>query len=154
MIDPVTQAVLQRIIRREGRSLLQYVSESFPWTAPGENGAVVRLREIAAEENNSTAALVRYVSKRRMTPPYLGAYPMAFTNINYLSLAHLLPHLAEAQKRAIAELEADLAKLNDEEARAYLRNILDMKRRHEKELERLKSAPAAAPPPTPAVTSH
>src|SRR5207253_7769221 len=65
VIDPVTQAVLQRIIRREGRSLLQYVSESFPWTAPGENGAVVRLREIAAEENNSTAALVRYVSKRR-----------------------------------------------------------------------------------------
>src|SRR5205807_2321530 len=96
--------LLQDMVRKEGRSLLQYVSESFPWTTHKNHQALPVLFEMAKEEEQGAAAIVRLLVANRVRPPYLGAYPMSYTTINYMSLDFLLPHLIDFENRRIAEL--------------------------------------------------
>jgi hypothetical protein len=147
--DATLEPLLQTVIRREGRSLLQYVGESFPWTTPEHQALLGELRQLTAEENEAVAGLARFLRKRRLTPPYLGAYPMNFTSYGFVSLEYMLPLLVENQRRAIAELERDLDRLHDDAARAELRKVLEMKQRHLKQLEGL-----AAGKPGPATVKH
>src|SRR5690242_19805271 len=117
MIDAPTYTLLQGLMRREGRSLLQYVREAFPWTNAEEGDALARLRTIIEEEDRSLAALGRFLTRNHRTLPYLGSFPMDFTTLNFVSLDHLLPQLVDSQRRAIADLERDLNNLGDPEAR-------------------------------------
>jgi hypothetical protein len=144
MIDDKTAALLQAIIRREGRSLLQYVSEAFPWITAKERDALARLQEITAQERDGVTRLAEFLIRCRIPPPYLGAYPMDFTTINYVSLDHLLPLLVTHQRRDIADLERDLNQITDAEARTEVQAILDAKRQH---LQSLESLAAAHPEP-------
>lgn len=137
MISPHDAARLEAIIRREGRSLLQYVSDSFPWVREGTDEALNRLQQVIREERDAVTALSRFLIRRRHTPPYLGPYPMAFTTINFVSLDYLLPHLVEQQRRAIAELEKDRQALADAEAKAEVDKVLQMKRQHLEALQAL-----------------
>jgi hypothetical protein len=143
MISPQDAARLEGIIRREGRSLLQYVSEAFPWVRTGTDEALTRLQQLVGEERDAVAALSRFLVRRRHTPPYLGSYPMAFTTMNFVSLDFLVPRLAEQQRRAIAELEKDRQALTDAEAKVEVDKVLQMKRQHLQTLEALAPATAA-----------
>jgi hypothetical protein len=129
-MDSVTKALLQDIVRREGRSLLQYVFEAFPWTGASERNALGKIETIVKEEQQGAAALISLLFKKHMTPPYLGAYPMTFTNLNYISLDHLLPLLIEYQRQRVGDLETYLTRIADRDAVAVVRQILDYKRRH------------------------
>ena len=104
-MDASTAAMLQDLVRKEGRSLLQYVSESFPWTTPHNGQAVPLLLAMVKEEQEATGKAVALLLKNHHRPPYLGAYPMSFTTINYMSMGFLLPYLIDFEKRRIAELE-------------------------------------------------
>ncbi len=137
MIAAQDAALLEAVIRREGRSLLQYQSEAFPWPKSSGDPTPQRVRELAREEREAVGSLVRFLSRRRHTVPYLGAFPMAFTTMNFMSLDFVLPRLAEDGRRAVADLERDRAALSDAEARAELDRFLEMKRRHQKALEAL-----------------
>jgi len=139
-MDPQSQRILQGIVRREGRSLLQYLSDAFPWTTINEGDALARVQQFVKEERESTAALVRFLQRRRVTPPYFGAYPMSFTTLNFITLDHLLPLLVDAERKAIAALESDLARVTDPEARNLLQGMVEMKRGHEKALEEMAAA--------------
>jgi hypothetical protein len=137
-------ALLEALVRREGRSLLQYVSAAFPWPkAPGDP-TPDRVRDLAREERDALASLTKFLTRRRHVVPYLGAFPMAFTTMNFVSLDYLLPRLADDGRRSVAALERDRAALADGDARAELDQFLDLKRRHLKTLEALATAPAAA----------
>jgi hypothetical protein len=129
-MDAATAALLQEMVRKEGRSLLQYVSESVPWTTPKNHYALPVLLDMVKEEQDGAAAIVKLLLENRVRPPYLGAYPMSFTTINYMSLDFLLPYLIDFEKRRIAELAQDLAMVSDDEAKQLLRTLLDMKQRH------------------------
>ena len=50
MIDAQTYSRLQDIIRREGRSLLQYAVESFPWTNSSADARPAVLLQAAQDE--------------------------------------------------------------------------------------------------------
>src|SRR5260370_37450263 len=100
-MDASTAAILQSIIARESRSLLQYVRESFPWTTMEEQHVLAALNQLTAEEQQAAAVLGRLLFRRRRQTPYVGPYPVAFTNINYLSLDHLLPLLTRHHRPAI-----------------------------------------------------
>src|SRR5947209_16586882 len=139
-MDVQSQRILQHIVRREGRSLLQYMSDAFPWTTLGEGEVLARVQQFVKEERDSVARLVRFLQRRRVTPPYFGAFPMSFTTLNFITLDHLLPLLVRAERKAIAELEHDLAFLTDPEARQLIQDMVEMKRRHEKTLEELAAA--------------
>jgi hypothetical protein len=129
-MEPAAAALLQDLVRKEGRSLLQYVTESFPWTTPKTHHILPVLVDMAKDEQEGAAAVVRLLVKNRLRPPYLGAYPMSFTTINYMSLEFLLPYLIDFEARRIGELEKDLAVPSDDETRQLLQSLLDMKRRH------------------------
>ena len=84
--------------------------------------------------------------------PSEGTHPTTWDNTVYIVHPSLLDLLVQGvtSNRELAERLV----VTENTVKYHLRNILDMKRRHEKELERLKSAPASPLPPTTAVTSH
>jgi hypothetical protein len=143
VIDRDTYLCLQDVIRREGRSFLQYADESFPWTTSADGTAVQTLRTLAVEEREATAALSRFLARNRLSPPYLGAYPSYFTCYNYMSVAKLVPLLVQHQQTSLAALERDLAGIHDADARLQVQQVVEMKQRHLKSLEIL-GAPAGA----------
>ena len=146
MIDAPTQALLQDVLRRESLALLQYIRDAFPWTSLEEQEAWPKLRRVVEEEAHALAELGQFLARRRVPLPYVGAFPMDFTTINFVSLDFVVPRLLDEQRREVAALEADLARVSDPEAREQLRRLLDLKRRHLPVLEGLASAP-----PEPAV---
>ena len=150
MIDGAAYVLLQDVIRREGRSFLQYAGESFPWSTVKEKESVDRLKTIVAEERAGAASLSRFLSRNRLTPPYLGAYPSYFTSYNYLALDKLLPLLVMHQQRSIQALEKDLDELQDSAARKEVQQALAMKNRHLGALEALTAGKPFAPKGTPA----
>ena len=129
-MEVTTAAILQGLVRKEGRSLLQYVGESFPWTTAKNHHALPVLQGLIDEEQKATAGIVQYLVKNRVRPPYLGAYPMSFTTINYMSLDFLLPLLKDFEKRRIAELEKSQILVIEEEPKQLLHALIDMKKRH------------------------
>jgi hypothetical protein len=137
VIDARTYAVLQDIVRRESRSLLQYVGDAFPWTTPEARGTLTQLQKLVAEERQATDDISRFLFRHHLTPPYLGSYPSDFTTINFVSLEHLLPLLTDAERRAVANLERDLSSIGDPVARGLVQKLLDMKRQHLKALDAL-----------------
>jgi hypothetical protein len=144
VIAPQDAARLERVIRREGRSLLQYLSEAFPWPKTSGDPTPQKVRDLAREERDAIGTLVRFLARRRHTVPYLGAFPMGFTSMNFIALDRALEHLVADGRRAVAALEDDRAALTDADARAELEQFIDLKRRHLKALEALATAPAAA----------
>jgi hypothetical protein len=140
MLDAATRARLQELLRRESRSFLQYISDSFPWTTSEEKDALTQLQLLAEEERQATAGLAKFLARQRLALPYLGSYPVAFTTLNFVSLDHLLPMLIDAERRAIAELEDDLSQFTDHDCRLQVQKLLDMKQQHLKALEALAAA--------------
>jgi rubrerythrin len=137
VIDAPTYALLQDIIRREARSLLHYVAESYPWTAADEQADLDQLRQIIEEEQAAIGDLVQLLSRLHLAPPYLGTYPSHFTTINFVSLDHLTPQLVDFERETITALEKELPQVSDSEAQEEIRRLLDMKRRHLKALEQM-----------------
>jgi len=140
VIDVQSLALLQGIVRRESRSLLQYIHDSFPWTSAGEESALTQIRQCAEEERESAAVLVRWLARRRQIVPTLGPYPSGFTTINYASLDYILPKLAAEEREGLANLEKDLALITDADARALVSALIDKKRQHLKIVEELAAA--------------
>ena len=141
MIEAPTQAVLQDVLRREGLSLLQYIRDAFPWTTVEEQEAWSLLRRAVDEDTQGLTELAQFLARRRVPLPYIGMFPVDFTSINFVSLDFVAPLLLNEQRREVAALEADLARLGDAEARAELQRLLDLKRRHLTVLEGLVAAP-------------
>jgi rubrerythrin len=135
-----TLTLLQEVARREGRSLFQYVRDAFPWTTASELEALAQVQKLTEEEREGVARLVQFLVKQHHTFPNLGTYPSSFTNINYISLEHLLPMLADYEQKSITELERDLSSVSDLEAKRLLEQILATKRRHLEALETLAAA--------------
>ena len=143
MIDREAYGLLQDVIRREGRSFLQYAGESFPWSTTKDQETMGKLKNLMTEEREGAEVLSRFLVKHRLAPPYLGSYPSYFASYNYLSLDKLLPLLLVHQHKMIEALTGDLAQLKDGESRKALQQALVMKNRHLQALQEL-NGPAAA----------
>jgi hypothetical protein len=137
MMDAQTQALLQAVLRRASLSLLQYGGQAFPWAGADEREALAQLRQVVEEDRCGTTELGRYLARKRIMPAYIGSYPTAFTSMGFVSLRFLVPKLVAAQRQEIANLERDLAAVQDPEAREQLQKLLDLKRRHLPVLEGL-----------------
>jgi hypothetical protein len=140
MTDAQTLPVLQQVVQRESRSLLQYIREAFPWTTAGDHAAWTQLQQLIDEQRQGVGALVQFLTRRLHTFPYLGSYPAGFTTVNFVALDHLLPLLVDEQRQAVTALEQALLQLSDSEARGQVQTYLEMKRRHLKNLETLAPA--------------
>jgi hypothetical protein len=129
-MDAGSYTLLSRLIAMGSGSLLQYVRESFPWSADPAHTAVQAVVEIANEERDEVTRFVRMLQKKRLRLPPMGAYPSHFTTINFCSLDYLLPKLIVEHQKEIAEIEAKLHSAGDEDIRKLAAGYLDMKRRH------------------------
>jgi hypothetical protein len=147
MIDARTQALLQDIVRRASRSMLQYVGESYPWAGDGEADLLAQVHAVIAEEEQAIEGLAGFLRKKRIGLPYLGSYPERFTNINYVSLDYLLPRLLDWQRGWAGILEKDAALIADPDARAEVEKLLAVARRHVGELEKLALSIRSEPRP-------
>ena len=141
MSDAIT---LPALLRRESRSLLQYVRESFPWSQVKDRDTSARVLSAGVTEGGILMQLGRLLQKRRIVMPALGAYPSSFTSVNYVALSYLIPRLVAAQRLLLADLERDLHNVQDDEIRALLDAFRELKRRHLAELESLVGAGKAA----------
>jgi hypothetical protein len=147
VIDPQTRDALTQLARRESRSLLLYVRDAFPWTTMEDQAALGQLQRLVAEEEEANAAIIRYLYKQRVPLPYVGAYPMSFTTINFVSLEHLLPLLIDYEQRSQAQAQEALSLVRDEGARALVQRLIELKHNHLQELRALeRSAPHALEP--------
>jgi hypothetical protein len=156
VIDAQTQALLQEVLRREGRSELMYVAEAYPWASARGSAAREALQRLIREEADALTALGRWMARRRVPLPYLGAFPTGFTTINFLALDYLLPRLRDLQREAVARLGRDAHGVTDPEARAQLERLLELKQRHLATLESLAASgpPAGQPVAHVAAVSH
>jgi hypothetical protein len=144
VIDARDADLLKEIVRRESRSLLQYVGDSFPWTTRQERETLPMLRSMIEEEREAAAALARFLASQRQTPPYLGAFPQSFTTINFISLDYLLPKLVDSEREDIALLEHSETVATDSDARAHIERILNIKRQHLETLQKLSDQPVTS----------
>jgi hypothetical protein len=137
MDDVRNLQTLEGIIYREGRSFLQYVRESFPWTTPTEKDLLVQLEQLAREEGTALTRLGRFLQRRRHPVATLPPFPMEFTTQNFVSLGSLLPQLAADERRGLAALEQDLQAVTDPEGRELVQSLIAMKQSHVQTLEQL-----------------
>lgn len=144
MVDARTQALLQDIVRRASRSMLQYVGESYPWAGDGEVQLLTQVQAVIAEEERAVEGLATFLRKRRIGIPYLGSYPENFTNLNYVSIDYLLPRLLDWQRSWVGILERDAAEITDAEAKAEVNELVATARRHLDGLEMIVATHAKA----------
>ena len=63
-MDSLSVSVVQDMIRREERSLLQYVRDLFPWTTAAERAALEHINGMINQEQQTAAALARLAADR------------------------------------------------------------------------------------------
>jgi hypothetical protein len=144
MNDAASTTVLQKILRREQRSFLQFVKEVYPWARPDEQHVVKEFRGLIDEEDQAIRDLALFLQKRYVAVGPLPQFPLEYMNLSFVSLSFLFPHLIEHEKDAISQLERDLATFTDPECRPLVERLLEMKRRHWQKLEDLAAQAALA----------
>lgn len=137
MMSPADAERLQEVFRREYRSLLQYVREASPYAAGADRKLLDEVRRVAAEESDALAGFGDFLASHHVPAPYLGSFPMAFTDLNFVAIRFLLPKLVAEQRQDLAKLEADAAALTDPAARSAVQRLVELHRRHLTELEAL-----------------
>ncbi|MFL5329036.1 MAG: hypothetical protein ACJ8C4_08975 [Gemmataceae bacterium] len=140
MSDQATQTTLQTIIRREGRSLFQYLRDVPPWIGLAEENTLARMHECSRAQLEELETLGRLYQKRYGEMSHMGSYP-DFTGKNDQALHYLLPVVVKEQERLVEELERDRAGISDAEIGAALDRFIVLKRQHIEELESVHTLP-------------
>ncbi|MCA9100770.1 MAG: hypothetical protein KDA63_06465 [Planctomycetales bacterium] len=142
----MTQAAantLNRLLLIEYRSLPMFVAETSPWRGPGAEKAAETIENITLDQREYTARLVQMIQQLGDRPEF-GSYPIAFTDMQMLSVDYLLIELVQRQRRIVPAVEACVAALETgTAARALAEEILGSEKAHLEALEELV-APAAA----------
>lgn len=133
-------AILDAILRREGRSFVQYVGEAFPWTTARDEQSVTQLQRVVAEDKAALVRLARFLDRHHHAIGPLESFPARWTSINFAALEHVLPHLVQAHKESITSLKRDLSWLTDPAARHEVEALLAAKGRHLQMLQGLTAS--------------
>lgn len=139
-MDVATRDRLHAILRREGRSLFQYLREVPPWAPPNDHNALARMRELAAAELAVIESLGKLVQKQHGDYGHLGAFP-DFTGYNDGAMHFLLPLVIKEQQQLLSELVSDRPGVTEDDAARLLDELVNLKRRHIPELEQLHTTP-------------
>jgi hypothetical protein len=131
--------------RRERLSFMQYVRQATPYAGPADRPLLERVRELAAAEAAGLDGFAEYLDDARVPVPFVGAFPTAFTNYNFVAIRKLLPELIADEARGLAALDQDVGELPSGEWRTWLEKLAEAKRRHLTELKKLAEPAAAAP---------
>jgi len=144
-MQPLRPEFLHALIRRESRSLMQYIGESYPWAGHDRQAALQTVLDVAKHEQHQIDRLIRWCIKAKLGNPALGAYPQSFLGINFSSIEYLLPLLIDDQKKRIADLEWSYISA-PADSHGLIRDLLLAKKKHLEKLQGL-AIPTSAPIP-------
>ena len=85
--------VLNQILITLGRSLLQYSGAAWPWTGSSSTVSRAAIEALIGEQADHIRQLAELLDSRGWTIDF-GVFP-DFTDLHYLSLQYVLPHLVE-----------------------------------------------------------
>jgi hypothetical protein len=136
-MTPADSRLIQEIYRREYRSLLQYSREAAPYTSLADRPLRDGILRIVKEERDELDAFGEWMESLRVPRSYLGSFPVAYTDLNFVTVRHLLPKLVAEQQRDTQSLKADAAACSDDASRSAIQRLIELHTRHLKELESL-----------------
>ncbi len=137
MAEVVSRSQINDLLIQISRSLLQYVSEIWPWSAADAEETRRTLDRLAADQRESAAALVRLLDDRGEVIDF-GTYPTEYTSLHYVAVDFLLDQLVENQDSIVAACETALRSAEaDADAADLLRDITTAERNRQDELRRL-----------------
>jgi hypothetical protein len=137
MIEAVSSSQINDLLIRIGRSLLQYVSESWPWAASGSEETRRTLLRLAAQQRENVAELAWLLDARGEIVDF-GSYPTEYTSLHYVSVDYLLDRLVANQSEIASACEKiSRAAEGDADAAELLRDITAAERQFLDELRRL-----------------
>jgi hypothetical protein len=139
LIESDLQAALVDVYRRELLSFLQYVNQASPYAGAKDRQFLERVRELARLEGTELERFAGWLDRNHIAPPYVGAFPTAFTNYNFVALRKLLPEIIADERRGISALERDASAFPAGDARVWVETLAATKRLHVNELERLSA---------------
>jgi len=120
-----------------GRSLLQYVGESWPWSSEDESDIHTAVERMVAEQHDTVLQIAGLLDERGHRITY-GQYPSDYTSLHYVALDYLLDQLIAQQQDLAGELSGVVEEAaGDEAAHALLSAAADQARRHAVELAAL-----------------
>lgn len=121
-----------------GRSLLQYVGESWPWTSAEESDERAAVERMVAEQRETVLQLAALLDARKHRITY-GQYPSEYTSLHYVALDYLLEQLVDEQRTLAAELKsaAEEEAAGDADAQPVVAAAAEQAARHAEELAAL-----------------
>lgn len=146
MPDAASNSLLNDLLVRLYRSLLQYTIECWPWTDAGQSAEQHAIEELAAKQREQVSRLVDVLDHRGQPIDY-GNYP-DWSFLHYVSLDYLLGKLIEDQTGLLAEVKRIRAALTaDAEAVELASEVVVSEERHlarlkELAVERKQAVPA------------
>jgi hypothetical protein len=140
-MQPPRLQFVHGLIRKEARSLLQFIAESSPWAAADRQDALQTILHMAKHEAHQIEQMIRMSIKTKLGNPSLGAYPQSFMSINFMSLEFLAPLLIDDHKKRIADLEWSQLSA-PVEFQGLIRDLTSAKIKH---LEKMKTLVAPLP---------
>jgi hypothetical protein len=140
--------VLNRLVARVYRCLLQYTVECWPWTPSaespdGKSPEQKAIEQMAVRQQEFVGRLVELLSQRGQVADF-GNYPDN-SGLHYVSLNYLVGKLLADEERLVAELEsAREAVRNDPPAATLIVELLAAEKQNLAKLHELatKTAPA------------
>jgi hypothetical protein len=137
--------ILNQVLVVMGRSLLQYSADAWPWTGSGSTASRSAVEALIAAQSVRVRRLAELLDGRGWTIDF-GVFP-DFTDLHYLSLDYVLPHLVENERSVVRQIEAALSQCTgDAKGTALLTEILEGEHVVLAKLDEL----ARSKPPTPA----
>lgn len=141
-----TNELLDYLLGRIYRSLLQYVGESWPWTSAQHGSEEQRTFFALVERQNEGIQLLVDLLLDRHVVLEFPQYPAAFTDLHYLALDFLAREVVKDETELIVDLERALPRFaNDPEARTAVTSVLEEERKILTDLRQLSvKQPATA----------
>lgn len=137
--------ILNQVLVVMGRSLLQYSADAWPWTGSGSTASRSAVEALIAAQSVRVRRLAELLDGRGWTIDF-GVFP-DFTDLHYLSLDYVLPHLVANERSVVRQIEAALSQCTgDAKGTALLTEILEGEHVVLAKLDEL----ARSKPPTPA----
>lgn len=99
-----TSDILNRLLVRIYRGLLQYSVECWPWTDADESAEKRAVERMAAAQQAEVGRIVDLLNERGVAIDF-GSYPDN-SELHYVSLDYLVAKLVEDEAEIVAELEA------------------------------------------------
>src|SRR5262245_1772053 len=139
MSENKSNALLNDLLVRLFRSLLQYTIDCWPWTDETQSDEKRAIEELTAKQHEQVSRIAELLDRRGQTIDY-GTYP-DWTELNFVSLDYLLGKLVDDQTKLVAEVKRIRTALaGDPEAAEIAAQVLLSEERHLAKLKELAAA--------------